>query len=122
MAKPTRSVTFPLRLSPAEKAILEERAAAAGLKVSEYLRREAGIGRFGRADLRRAGLTPEAAGKKQTGRADLNQPGGPGQLEPAHQDLEQQVAKLAQRMPRRNAEGLARRELAREAARKAIKG
>jgi hypothetical protein len=106
--KTGRGEWIKLRVSSAEKALIEERAKAAGLKVSEYIRREAGIGHFGRADLRRV-EQPSAA---PTESAPVPERAGTG--------FEARVQEASRRMPRRNAEGLVRREMAREKARAAL--
>jgi len=95
-----RTEILRLRVTPAEKLLVEERATAAGLTASEYLRREAGLGHFGRTALRRVDLpsaAPSAEGVPAT--------------------FEARVREAAKRMPRANAESLVRRELAREKAR-----
>jgi Mobilization protein NikA len=90
-----------LRVSPAEKALIAERAAGAGLGLSAFIRREAGIGHFGskgRPDPAESGYTrPEAAS-----------------------DFEERVREFARTMPRRNAETAVRREDARRKAAAAI--
>lgn len=107
--KTGRGEWIKLRVSTAEKALIEERAKAAGLGVSEYIRREAGIGHFGRSDLRR-----------------VEQPDEPLEAPPLPDPtaggaaFEVRVQEAARRMPRRNAEGLVRREMAREKARAAL--
>lgn len=80
-----RSGYIILRASKAEKALIEENARAAGRTVSEYLRTMGLLG------------TPDTAGPK----AKRPQRAG---------DFEGRVEELAETMPRRNAEVLARRE------------
>lgn len=100
-----RAQHIQIRVSVEEKSLLQAAADQAGLKMSEYLRREAGIGKFGRADLRRLSKAPadRPPAKK---------------LEPAVRiegpDFEQRVKVMALRMPRRAAENLVRSEEARE--------
>lgn len=84
-----RSGNIILRVSKAEKALIEENARAAGRTVSEYLRTMALLG------------TP-----------DLRPSAGPKAKRPQRAgDFEGRVEELARTMPRRNAEVLARREL-----------
>ena len=110
-AATSRSQRIILRVSPAEKALVAEQAQAAGLKVSEYIRREAGIGKFGRADLMR-----RPAGIQE------DQPQPPmAVLEGRSADFEQRVRDEMRTMPKVNAERLVRREEARERA-KALVG
>jgi hypothetical protein len=106
--KTGRGEWIKLRVSTAEKALIEERAKAAGLKVSEYIRREAGIGHFGRSDLRRVELPSASPAESAPG------------PEASGGNFEARVREAAKRMPRRNAESLVRREMAREKARAAL--
>jgi hypothetical protein len=101
--KTSRGQWIKLRVSPAEKALIEERAATAGLTTSEYIRREAGIGKFGRADLRRAGEIGHTAPEHQTSSS-----------------FEARVRREMRTMPRVNAEKVVRREEAREKAKAAL--
>jgi hypothetical protein len=109
MPKPKRSLNILLRVSPAEKATLEERAGVAGLTTSEYIRREAGIGRYGKLDLRRAGKEPREV-PSEVPEVQATRP-------EQESDFEARVRVLSRRMPRVNAERLARAEQAREALR-----
>lgn len=90
-SKPKRTEVIILRVSPAEKAMIGEQAAKAGMKVSAYIRREAGIG--------------TAALTSQPGRGD---------------DFEVRVRDYAKTMPARNAELAVKREEAREKATRAL--
>lgn len=110
--KPTRCVTYRLRLSPAEKATLDERAQAAGLKLAEYVRRECGVGEFERAALRRSKPTERSAPPGQEPRPTLVE--GP--------DFGRRVNLLHRRMSRRAAESTVRREEAAERAKAALNG
>lgn len=92
-SKTNRSLILPVRVSPAEKALLQERAGGPG-KVSAYLR-ELGLG--GTAPVDRVDVPPTV----ESGPAR-----GP--------DFEQRVKVVARRMPRRAAEKVVRSEEARE--------
>lgn len=87
-----REENINLRVTRAEKALIEEKAKAAGLGTSEWLRL---VGT--------TGSKPAAAVKMKPRRAE--QPDG----------FEARVKQLSQTMPRRNAETLVRREMARAA-------
>lgn len=96
-----------LRVSPEEKALIERKATAAGLKRSEFIRRELGIGNFDRAafqrvDTGRPGTVPE------------------NQATVPLQTFDQRVRTASQRMPKRNAERLVKREEAQERAQAAL--
>lgn len=87
-----------VRVTPAEKALIEEKAKASGLSTSDYLRQ--------------LGMGTRGSGRKT---AAVSKTTAPGSTPGSPVDLEARVRELSQRMPRRNAEVLARRELRRAA-------
>jgi hypothetical protein len=94
-----RTEFIKFRATPAEKARIEEVASSKGLKTGAWLRR-AGMGSAEPPDGRELGNPPPAE-------AAPVEEGLPS-------DYEERVLKLARTMPRRSAEVLVRRELARE--------
>lgn len=108
-----RSAIVPVRFTPAEKSAAEEKAKAAGLTVSEWIRREAGIGHFGRSALMKMpkveprpaepGYVRPEAGYIAPEIGDVKQ----------HPDWNRLVAQESRRMPRRTAERVVRRALER---------
>lgn len=113
MAKPRLGEIFPLRLSKAQRATLDENSEAAGLTRAEFLRREAGLPTWGRRDRSAvegtAGSSPLATSERGRKKALGGESG-----------LEKRTKELAKTMPWVNAERLARREFARDKARAAL--
>lgn len=96
-----RAQHIQIRVSDEEKALLQAAAQQAGLGLSEYIRRETGLGKFRRADLRQLRQTPDERKPPSV------------QVAP---DREQRVRGAALRMPRSAAEKVVSREEARERA------
>lgn len=90
-----RSSWLKVRVSEDEKKLVKARAAASGLGVSDYIR--------GLAILGGPAVVRQAAQDRTRRKAERQAPG----------DFEALVARYEQTMPRRNAEIVARRELAR---------
>lgn len=108
-----KTAIMPIRVTEAEKDLIRERAEACGLTVSDYVRQAAmGVAKPGRQvgrQLRRQAaervMVRERAVAEQANleRSEQRAPG----------DLEALVDRYSRTMPRRNAEIVARRELAR---------
>lgn len=100
-----RHAYIQVRVSPEEKALVEAAAAADGLKASEYIRREVGIGKFRREALMGLRREPAVEAEEPAGR------GSQATRPQRREDFEARVEELMRTMPRRNAEVLARREM-----------
>ena len=93
-----RTLMLPIRVSPAEKALIEENAKASGLDASSFLRQ-----------LGTTGTTRKPLPKKATKRSPDRSP-----------SFEQRVRQMARLMPKSNAERQVRREEAKEQAKAAL--
>jgi hypothetical protein len=103
-----RGQFFQFRLSDEDKVWLEAAARKAGLKPSEYIRREIGLGKYRRADYQRIAKEPAPIGTAGQQEAESMPSPNP--------DHDQRVARAARLMPRKTAERVVRGEEARERA------